>query len=899
MAQLNNLLVNGNSRFVGDALHTGAVDVSVLRVPSASGATVRTVGINGQVLKSNGTSVYWGSDSNSDTKVTQTATTTSANYEVLFSQTADNTTRTEEARKSSRLVYNPSTGVILNIGGLELKGHIAGDSSSTGHGLSGGGGYHNAYNNIILHGDNSTGSSGIAFISDKVDSAGTVTNINQPSDRAFIQYHANGITSASAELTNPTLATSGENGRLVIGLGNDATDQLWLQTPGRTGLIHQVGTASYVIPDTANTNGNVGGTTQPVYVSGGVISPTTYSLAKSVPSDAIFTDHTYTPATSVTDVDTTGAVGTSTNYARQDHAHKISLATGDSNGQVKIAGSNVSVKGLGSAAYKDITDTYSSTSTDAVSGKAVAEALESLPKPMVFQGSLGTGGTITSLPTDGTARIGDTYKVITAGTYAGISAKVGDTFICDSRTSTSNTWILIPSGDEPSGTVTSIKIEATSPINVDSSSPITTSGTRTISHATSGVTSGTYGTIATTALEPGYGGTFNVPAFTVDAMGHITSAGNHTVKIPASDNTNYYHTTGTWSALTYTASKVGSPGDLAFTIPTGTTASTVAIGNHTHSYAGSSAAGGSANSAVKLDSNAGSATNPVYFSGGKPVSCTYSLNKTVPSDAVFTDTNYYHKTGSWSGLTYTAGKVGSPDDLAFTIPTGTTASTVAVGNHTHTTTIATSSGTNQITLAHNTKYAITAGGTSYVFTTPSDTNTDTKVSQTVTTTANWRKVVVGYQSDSTYGAAVTAQTNETYVSNKLEYQPSTGTLRGSVIQANRVDANISNSGNSGGLSLYSTDPAAYGVTMRNTGTSSGQLGKHGYVQGDWASYFTFSGDRNRGWIFREANTNVASIDGNGNGAFSGNLTVGANTTNTSGCRMEFNANTLSLDFSFA
>lgn len=36
----------------------------------------------------------------------------------------------------------------------------------------------------------------------------------------------------------------------------------------------------------------------------------------------------------------------------------------------------------------------------------------------------------------------------------------------------------------------------------------------------------------------------------------------------------------------------------------------------------------------------GSSTKPVYFTGGKPVACTYSLNKTVPSDAVFTDRSY-------------------------------------------------------------------------------------------------------------------------------------------------------------------------------------------------------------------------------------------------------------------
>ena len=41
--------------------------------------------------------------------------------------------------------------------------------------------------------------------------------------------------------------------------------------------------------------------------------------------------------------------------------------------------------------------------------------------------------------------------------------------------------------------------------------------------------------------------------------------------------------------------------------------------NHTHSYAGSSSAGGAATSANKLNTNAGSSTLPVYFSNGVPV----------------------------------------------------------------------------------------------------------------------------------------------------------------------------------------------------------------------------------------------------------------------------------------
>lgn len=58
-----------------------------------------------------------------------------------------------------------------------------------------------------------------------------------------------------------------------------------------------------------------------------------------------------TYATSASAIATTASAGTAKTVSRGDHVHSIALATGDSNGQVKIAGSNVSVKGLGTAAY--------------------------------------------------------------------------------------------------------------------------------------------------------------------------------------------------------------------------------------------------------------------------------------------------------------------------------------------------------------------------------------------------------------------------------------------------------------------------------------------------------------------------------------------------------------------
>lgn len=63
---------------------------------------------------------------------------------------------------------------------------------------------------------------------------------------------------------------------------------------------------------------------------------------------------------------------------------------------------------------------------------------------------------------------------------------------------------------------------------------------------------------------------------------------------------------------------------------------------------------GNAASATKLTSSAGSVTQPIYFKDGKPVVTTYSLNKSVPADAKFTDTNTWRPLGT-TGDTACAG----------------------------------------------------------------------------------------------------------------------------------------------------------------------------------------------------------------------------------------------------
>ena len=107
----------------------------------------------------------------------------------------------------------------------------------------------------------------------------------------------------------------------------------------------------------------------------------------------------------------------------------------------------------------------------------------------------------------------------------------------------------------------------------------------------------------------------------------------------------------------------------------GTTASTAAAGNHTHS---TSIAASSGTNQLTLAAN----TKYAITAGGT------SYIFTTPPD-----------TNTWR-------------------PVGTGATDAAAGNHTHGLSIAADSGTNQLTLAASTKYKITAGGSTYIFTTP-------------------------------------------------------------------------------------------------------------------------------------------------------------------------------------
>ena len=203
----------------------------------------------------------------------------------------------------------------------------------------------------------------------------------------------------------------------------------------------------------------------------------------------------------------------------------------------------------------------------------------------------GTVASNSALPA--THEVGWVYVVSTAGTFAGKACEVGDYIICKTAGTSANNahWDVIngenqvenksaslaaagssatiatvdgtnltvttPStwtGVAKTGTVTSVTLSATSPIVIDNSAAITTSGSRTFSHATSGVTAGTYKSV------------------TVNATGHVTGGTNPTT-VAGYGITDAVTSIGT-SGNTLTWAKAGTA-QTAITIPYATNADTV------------------------------------------------------------------------------------------------------------------------------------------------------------------------------------------------------------------------------------------------------------------------------------------------------------------------------------
>ena len=189
----------------------------------------------------------------------------------------------------------------------------------------------------------------------------------------------------------------------------------------------------------------------------------------------------------------------------EDSVNSVSLASGTNNGTLKLTvdgvdTDNIAVTGLGSAAYTEasayataaqgiLADNAMPISGGTFTGAVTLAAdpstdLQAATKQyvdtqisdaiagsdaMVFRGTIGTDGTVSSLPSSNVV-VGDTYKVIAPGvsltaaqsyTNAAVDAAVGDLIVA----MTTSKWLVVPSGNEEVTTVaystTSVNLSTT------------------------------------------------------------------------------------------------------------------------------------------------------------------------------------------------------------------------------------------------------------------------------------------------------------------------------------------------------------------------------------------------------------------------------------------------------
>lgn len=264
----------------------------------------------------------------------------------------------------------------------------------------------------------------------------------------------------------------------------------------------------------------------------------------------------------------------------------------------------------------------------------------------------------------------------------------------------------------------------------------------------SGVTADTYG--STSQQTPSHGGTFNVPYVTVDAKGRVTSAGTSTVKLPSDQNTD--------TKVTQTVSTDNAELPLLAKDSNGTTtvtasskfAAAVKLNPSTGTVTATKFSG-------PLSGNASSATE---FSAAKSVTLTGDVTGTASSKAGWSVAT----TLSDSGVT--AGTIGETSQQTpshggtFNIPYVTV----------------------------DAKGRVTAGGTTTVKL-PTDSDTNTKVTQTVSTD-NSELPLLAKASNGT-----TTVTDTSKFAAAVKLNPSTGTITATKFSGNGASLTSLNGSN--------------------------------------------------------------------------------------------------------
>ena len=508
---------------------------------------------------------------------------------------------------------------------------------------------------------------------------------------------------------------------IAVGTKSNGAQSISLATTGTAGTYKQVVVDSYGRVTSGNNADN--NTFREIKVNGTsfLASSTTTALNLSGGSNVTLTtgstglitiaatDTTYTAATAVpNNVATASSVGTSVKYAREDHTHAITLATGDANGQVKIAGTNISVKGLGGAAYLN-TGTTSSTvaagnhthsnmvtgssltanniivgngssaikdsgisietavtiSSDSVvpTSKAIATYVtEQMASALTYKGAISSNDTLKP-----PYKTGDVWVVSSAGTYAGKACEVGDYLIANKSVETGTSvvnadWDAINGENQVENKAATLAWNSAVTI-------ATVDGTNITAKLPAKPNSNTWRNVKVNGTE-------KLTTATTSGSLDITSGStNGTISVAGTDVA------------------VKGLGGAAY-LNTGTTSSTVAAGNHTHTTTIASDTGTSQVSLThggKFKLTAGGTSYIFTMPSDNNSWRNVTVNGTEKLGTGTNTGSLDFTSGSTNGTISVEGtdvKVTGLGGAAY-LNTGTTSSTVAAGNHNHSGTYAT------------------------------------------------------------------------------------------------------------------------------------------------------------------------------------------------------------------
>lgn len=558
-----------------------------------------TLGSNGQVLKSDGTKVYWAKDNNDNTWRGIALTDGTTDTSVLGTGTD---TGSLKFKAGSNVSLSASNGVITvsatdttydlatsSKAGIVTIGTAAGKANGTASAGTTTGGKAAAVDHVHPLQTSVSGNAGTATkLASKVDitlggdvtgtaefdGSGDITITTKVGDNSH-NHDNSTITSVDAsKITSGTISIDrlphGALERLTV-VAND-TARFALTTSnvqlGDTVKVTATG-LMYFVKDTANLANENG---YEIYTAGAATS-VPWSGVTGKPTEFTPSAHNHDSATqsvagfmSAADKKKLDGIDEGANKythptytSRTSGLYKITVnGTGHVSAATAVVQSDITGLGI---ATDDIMGGASSSAAGSA-GLVPAPAKGDQDKYLKADGSWAvpyTHPTYTAVDgkpdSNATPGFGGTFTVtdITTNTLGHVSGSASRTITIPSTTATTEASGLMSSSDKSKldgiangatankGTVTSVTISAGDGIAVSSTAAITTSGTRTISLSESGVTVNTDGTAKTygntSQQTPSHSGTFNIPYFTVDKYGRVTAASTTTVKLPASGNT--------------------------------------------------------------------------------------------------------------------------------------------------------------------------------------------------------------------------------------------------------------------------------------------------------------------------------------------------------------------------